>query len=262
MSKKELASEEELAQLDGSYPVEKGYNRILLPRLEYSSQNVTEGKGKNLKVVTEAGTFATSVQTDEEDENGKKIWTRTELGKEIEVIIVYERRQLKFYDGEKYVSSPIFDTDTQVLPLFRDKVEVDRGTPSELKARPRYQGKSAKGKDISKLEENKVLYVLYDGTMYQLSIRGTSMYAFQAYKRTVQPNKVVTVLNSESRENGSTVWNAITWKNKRALTSDELKAVVEWLDTITQAIKTEQEYFQGNKSEEEYKALGTGKNDF
>lgn len=246
MAKKELmnvATAEELAVLDGSYPVEQGPAKIFLPRIEYVSQDQTEGKGKSMKVITEAGTFFKSIQTDELDENNKKVWKNEELGKEIELIILFERKQLKFYDGEKYVSSPIYDTEDQEIPLFKDKKEIDRGTPKELKARKQYQGKSAKGKDISKLEENKILYVLLDGEMYQFSVRGTSMYAFSAYKRTVQPNKVVTVLNSEPQENGSTSWNQITWTVKRPLTTEEVTLVIDSLKKINEALTAEKEYY-------------------
>lgn len=236
-------SAEELAMLKESYPVEQGLSRIMLPRLEFCSQDQTEGKGKAMKVVTEAGTFFTSFQSDETDEDGKKVWEKEEIGKEVDVIILYERKQLKFYDGEGYVSSPIYDTDDQVIPLFKDKAEIDRGTPAELKSRPQYQGKSAKGKDISKLEENKILYVLYKDEMYQLSIRGTSMYAFRDYKKTVTPNAVVTTLNSKPMENGSTSWNQITYTEDRTINGNELPLVMESIAKIKVAVEMEKAYY-------------------
>jgi len=243
---KEIAkaiSAEELAMLKDSYPVEQGLSRIMLPRLEFVSQDQKEGKGKSMKVTVEAGTFFTSNQSDEVDEDGKKVWEKDEIGKEVKVIILYERKQLKFYDGEGYVSSPIYDTDDQVIPLFKDKAEIDRGTPAELKARPQYQGKSAKGKDISKLEENKVLYVLYKDELYQLSIRGTSMYAFRDYKKTVTPNAVVTTLNSVPKENGSTAWNQITYTEDRIINGTELPLVMESIAKIKTAVEMEKAYY-------------------
>src|ERR1035437_7623570 len=163
-------NEEQLVQLENSYPVETSFNRILLPRLSMISQDKTEGKGKAMKVVAEAGTFQTEVQTEEVDENGKKVWEKKELGTEIEAVILYERKQLRFYDSanENYTSSPIYDNEDQIVPLFCDKAEVARGTPAELKAIPAYQGLSAKGKPISKLEENRILYVLLDEVVYQM----------------------------------------------------------------------------------------------
>src|SRR3990167_1616754 len=100
MTKKELSTvvtEQALEQLRQSYPVELSYTKILLPRLGMYSQDVMEGKGKVAKVVSEAGEFYTDRQTDEEDKEGKKIWEKTELGKEIEGIILYQRKQFRFY---------------------------------------------------------------------------------------------------------------------------------------------------------------------
>ncbi len=263
------ASAEEMALLDNSYPVEQGFTRILLPRLEFVSQDKTEGKGKSMKVVIEAGTFFKSIQTKEKDENDKPIWEKEELGKDVELIIVYERKQLKFYDGEKYHSSPVYDTNDQIIPLFKDKAEIAKGTPAELRAMKQYQGVSQKGKPMSKLEETRVLYVLLDDEMYQFSIRGTSMYAYLDYKKEVQPNKVVTSLNSEPQENGSTEWNQITWTNLRPLTSTEVHTVVEKITEIKEAIKTEQEFFANKntapeevEADSKFKALGSGNKDF
>ncbi len=252
-----VATAEELAVLDNSYPVEQGFNRIFLPRLEFVSQDQTEGKGKAMKVTVEAGTFFTSVQTDEEDEDGKKVWEKKEIGKEVELIILFERKQLKFYDGEKYISSPIYDTDDQIVPLFRDKKEYAKGTPVELKKMKEFQGLTAKGKPTSKLEENKVLYVLYDGEMYQMTIRGTSMYAFRDYKKNIQPNKVVTILDSEAKENGATEWNQITWAVKRPLTKEELDIVVAKLHEIREGVELEKSYYasQNETSEKADKEL-------
>jgi hypothetical protein len=263
--KKEISTQvsaEELAILKDSYPVEEGFSRILLPRLEFVSQDQTEGKGKNMKVTVEAGTFFTSEQTNEEDEDGKKVWKKDEIGKEVDVIVLYERKQLKFYDGEKYVSSPIYDTEDQILPLFKDKAEIDRGTPAELKSRPQYQGKSAKGKDISKLEENKILYVLYEDKMYQLSIRGTSMYAFKEYKKTVTPNAVVTTMDSIPKENGSTAWNQITYTEKRIINREEMDTVVSLIKDIKDGIEAEKSFYSkapaATKLDKEFDALPSG----
>lgn len=248
MSKKETGlstklSEEQMAILDSSYPVETGFNRVLLPRFGMVSQDVMEGKGKQMKVVTEAGTFFIEKQMDEVDADGKKKWERAELGKETEAIILFERKQIKFYDGEKYTSSPIFDTNDQVLPLFRDKIEVDRGLPEELKKRAIYQGKSAKGKDISKLEDNKILYVLYEGEVYQMNLRGTSMYSFMTYKKGVQPNKVLTRMNSEAKENGSTAWNQMTFESVRPINGKEADVVIQHLKDIKAAIDAEKAFY-------------------
>ncbi len=255
---KELSTQvdkEVLEQIQSSYPIENTFNRVSLPRLEFASQDVTEGKGKAMKVVVEAGTFSLSKPTDEKDENGKPVWNKEEIGKELELIVLYERKQLKFFDGESYTSSPIYDSDDQIVKLFKNKQEVDRGLPADLKARKIYKGKSAKGKDISKLEENKILYVLYEGEVYQFSIRGTSMYAFKTYKKDVIPNGVITQLNSESKENGAIAWNQITWTQTRPINKEEGKLVMEKIGEIKDAIKMEQQFFaQSNEIDAESEA--------
>lgn len=250
---KELSTkvdEQMLAELKASYPVEATFNRILLPRLGLVSQDVTEGKGKSMKVVTEAGTFYIETQTEELDENGKKKWERTEIGTELDAIILFERKQLRFYDSstETYTSSPIYDTDDQVIPLFKDKAEIDRGTPAELRSRAQYQGVSAKGKPMSKLEENRILYVLVDDTVYQLNLRGTSMYAFMTYKRTVVPNTVVTHLSSDAQANGSIAWNQMAFEVNRPITAAEARIVIGHINEIKGSIEAEKQFYAGQNA--------------
>ncbi len=241
-------SNETLELLKQSYPVEQGFQRTLLPRLGMFSQNVTEGKGKAMKVVAEAGTFFTEHQSDEVDENGKKKWEKTELGTEIEATIFYRRKQLKFFDGTSYTSSPVYDSDDQIIPLFKDKAEVDRGTPAELKARPMYQGVSAKGKPISKLEENRVLYVLYAGQVYQTNVRGTSMYAFMTYSKGITPPTVLTRISSEAKENGSISWSQMTFETVRVLDENEAREVLLNVREVEKAIEQEKAFFANKES--------------
>lgn len=50
-----VVNEQALAELKELYPVEtSNFNRILLPRLGYVSQDQYEGKGKSAKVTVEA----------------------------------------------------------------------------------------------------------------------------------------------------------------------------------------------------------------
>jgi hypothetical protein len=230
-----VVSEESLAVLNQNFPMDPTTQRISLPRIEFASQDKTEdvknaktGK-KEIKIITEAGTFSISKQGDEENEEGKKIWVSEEIGSEIDVIIIYQRRQLSHWDSgtEQFTSSPIYDSNEEIIPLFCDKAEVERGTSKELQAIPRFQGVTAKGKPTSKLEENKILYVLYKGEAYQMTIRGTSKYAYQAYAKLQNPSSVVTTINSERKENGAIVWNAMTFEKSRPLTQEEVNDVIE-----------------------------------
>ncbi len=236
-------SEETLALLKDSFPVETSFQRTLLPRISLVSQDVTEGKGKAMKVITEAGTFLQEHQTDELDEKGKKKWSKDEIGTDIEVIIFYRRHQLKFYDGVSYTSSPVYDEENEVVPLFKDKAEVDRGTPAELKARPAYQGTTAKGKPTSKLEDNRVLYVLYKDEVHQMNLRGNSMYAFMAYMKTTVVPSVVTRISSEPKENGAIAWNQCTFEVSRKLNEDEARDVLLHVKDVQDSIKNEKAFF-------------------
>ncbi len=263
---KELAnvvSEETLVALQESYPVEQNGQRIILPRLGMVSQDVVEGKGKSMKVITEAGTFFTEKPTDEEDpDTGKKIYKREELGTEIEGIILFKRYQLKMYheNEDTFTSSPVFDNENEEIPLFKDKSEVARGTVKELQAKYEYTDK-ATGKIRSKLELNRILYVQYEGETYQMNLRGTSMFAFLTYARKVLVPSVVTHFSSEAKEKGSINWNQMTFNAKRKLTEKEAQEILQKVQEIKQAVSFERAQFGKNeivhaevvsKAEQEY----------
>jgi hypothetical protein len=242
MAKKEIVDTQVLAQLASSFPVETGRISIRLPRLGMFSQDVTEGKGKNMKVVAEAGTFYIENESEDTDETGKKLWTKDELGKEIEVIIVYQRKQLKMYDSDtkKFTSSPVYDDDNEVIPLFCDKKEVARGTPEDLKAR--YMVEKA-GKKKSELKDQRVLYVLYNGDLHQLNLGGSSMYSYLNYARKVSPITVVSALNSVFEENGDIEWNKMTFTNVGQISGEQVALVQENLAKVKTAIAAEKQSF-------------------
>jgi len=265
-------SEALIEQLRQESPVEAGFTRIQLPRLGLVSQDTTEevknpktGK-KEIKVISEAGTFFTDVQSDEEVKgaDGKKYkpWNKTEIGSGIEAIILFRRMQLRFYDAttEKYTSSPVYDSNDEIIPLFRDKKEVARGTPKELQARKEFQGVTAAGKPTSKLEENRILYVLYEGEIYQMNLRGTSMYAFMTYSKTCTVNMVLTAFGSEAKEKGTTKWNQMTFEAKRDLSQDEGLDVIGKINQIKSSIIAEKGYY-ANKFEQDEKKSGDEKVD-
>lgn len=226
-----------LAELNESYPKETGgFTRIQLPRLSFVSQDQTEGKGKAMVVTAEAGTFFTEKETSEVNEEGKKVWDKKEIGPSFSGIILYHRYQLSYYDEatEKYTSSPIYDSQDEILPLWSDKKEVAKGTPAELKAKYEFVDKD--GKTKSKLKDNRILYVMYGDEVYQLNLHGSSMYSFMKYARTTNPPTVLTTFSSEPQEKGSIQWNMATFTASRPLDNAELHAVVEKVRDIKQAI--------------------------
>ena len=246
-----VADEESLALLRNSFPVDPGFQRQNFPRIGMYSKDVTEGKGKAMKVVTEAGMFYIERQSDDIDpETGKKKWVKEEIGTEINVIILYQRKQLRFYDGEFFTSSTVFDNDDEVVTLFKNKQIVEKGLPADLKALPQFAGKNAKGKDVSKLEDNRLLFVLWNDEVYQLNIRGGSMYAFLTFARQQSPNTVLTTIGSEYKENGGITWNQMTFKVARVINTDEVNVILDKTAEIKGNIEAEKGYFAAKNNEE------------
>ncbi len=218
-----------------------------------TAKDITEGQGKNKKVVTPAGTFFIERQTDEKGDNDKPIWEKTEIGTEFEGTILFRRKQLKYFDKttELFTSSPVYDEDDEIIPLFCKKEEVGRGTPKELKAEYEFVGED--GKTRSKLEDNRILYIQYEGEIYQMNLRGSSMYAFKTYSsKTVVP-AFVTKFSSEYKEKGSNGWNQCKFEAVRQLTGKEAQTVLSEVNKIKTAIRIEKEQYGGNKG---------GKSDF
>ena len=248
MAKKEIittADDSILAELAASAPQEAGFARLMLPRLTFKSQDVMEGKGKAKKVVVEAGTFFTEVPTDVKDTDGKPVWDKTEIGLEFEGFIVYTRKQLRYYDepNETFYSTPIFDDNDAVLPLFAGGKKVATGTPAELKKSFEYT--TEEGKTRSKLEDNTVLYVLYENELYQMSLRGSSMYSFKDFARKVPTAYNVHLIHfsSETQEKGSIEWNQMKFTAVRLVTGDEAVEIKEAIDKIKEAVEMEREFY-------------------
>ena len=249
-----VASEEMLAELRAGFPAEEGFNRIQIPRLGMFAQDQTEetkntktGK-KEIEVVSEAGTYYLDEPTEEENEEGKKIWKKTEIGNEIEGIIIFNRKQLKYYNAKtgEFASSAVYDNADDIVPLFQNGAEIGRGTPAELKAMEQFDGSDKFDKDgneKSKLEDNRILYVLYNGEMYQMNLRGTSMYAYMSYARKVIVPGVVTKMNSLAKENGAITWSQMTFTKDRTISAQEFALVKEKQTEISDAIAQEKAFY-------------------
>ena len=247
MSNQELTTEvskDLLAEAAGNMPTDNSFQRIILPRIGMFTQDQTEGKGKSMVVTAEAGTFYIDAESEETNDEGKKVWAKTELGKEIEATIIYHRKKLSYWDSsaQEFTSSPIFDTDEDVVPLFKARKEIAKGTPKELKKDYMYVDPRDQ-KTKSKLQDMVVLYVLYAGNVYQCEIKGTSMYSFKTYSRGVVPPVVLTHFSSEYKESGSINWNQMSFKTLRKLTNEEVVEVVGLQNMIKSSIKAEKDYF-------------------
>ena len=251
-------SEESLAALRAMFPKDAGFERKSFSRLGLTSQDETEGKGKTLKVVAEAGSFFIERASKELHETtGKKKWLKTELGTSIEGIIIFNRKQLSYYNSndETYSSTPIYDNDDEVIPLFCSGAEIAKGTPKELQAL--YPAQTRTGKPSSALKDNSIVYVLYENELFQMNLHGTSMYAYKTFKRATHPgvNEFMTHFSSEPKSMGSTEWNQMTFKTIRPLTADEVENSLSLASDMTQAIKEEKAFFANRNG-------GLAKDDF
>lgn len=254
-------SEEKLALLKSEFPQEDGFTKTIYPRLGMYSQDVTEevrnkqGR-KEIKLITEAGTFYIERQS-EEEVDGKREWTKEELGTKVEATIVFQRKQLRHYNEstEVYTSSPVFDSMDEIVPLFRDKKEIARGTPQELKAREEFEVVK-EGKTKSALEDNRILYVLYEGELYQMNLRGSSMFSFMSYARGATPPAVLTKFSSESMEKGDIAWNKMTFETVRNLADSEVDTVLENIENIKTSVAEEKQFYAAKNVEKKDDGYG------
>lgn len=235
-----VLSDEQRALLGQLTPQEQGFTRISLPRLGMYSQDKFEGKGKSAVLVKEAGMFY--VELPPESKDGE--WSKNEIGNVMEGIVLYHRKQLSYYDEatQKYTSSPIYDSADDIIPLFLDKKEIARGTPQELKAKYAYTDPKD-GKTKSNLEELRVLYILREGQVYQMSVRGSSMWSFFTYAKSCLVSSVVTKFSSEAKENGSIAWNQMTFDAIREISPEEANEVINNVQKIVTSIAEEKAYF-------------------
>ncbi len=254
MSNKEITTE---LQGESLLPKENTFVRKVFPRISFTSQDKTEGKGKSMKVVEEAGTFFTEKPTDELDEKGKKVWTHDEIGKKMEGVIFFTRKKLSYYDqpNNKFFTSSYYDQDTDVVPLWSDGKKVAEGTRDELQRPYREVIKdpkdSTKSKTINKLVESKVLYIYYEGEVYELTVKGTSAWEYSKYykEQNTEPNKNLTELSYEDCENGAIAWSKILYKKVRQLTQDEWDTTRGLAAEMIEGIKDEKRYFASINTE-------------
>ncbi len=258
MSKdKKGADADELALLNEAFPTVES-NRVILPRMGMLSKDITEesgtGRNKKIKVIEASGTFFTEVV------DGDEVKKEFIEGAEQDFIIVFHRKQLKYFDKglEKFISSPIFDNDEQIVPLYLDKRVIAKGTKAELQAK--YPAISQKGKPTSDLKEYKILYVVYEGVLYQMNISITSGWAFSKYagsfKDNTSPATVITSIGSEEETNGSNTYSKMTFTKGRTINGEEIEFVKAHQATLRDMAQSSSDYFlrEGAKLLEDAKA--------
>jgi len=251
MKKLNEISAEQLAILNESYPVSTESNRLQLPRFGMLSKDIIEtsgtGKNKKIKVVQAAGTFFTKSDEGEVDEDGKKEWTKKFIeGDTVDVQIIYHRRQLRMYDSslEKFYSTPIFDNADQVIPLYLDKQIVKKGTQKQLQ--DMWPALTQKGKPSSKLKEDTILFVVYEGVLHQCNLSQSSKWEFKSYPKTVNPSSVITTLGSVEETFGENTYRKLTFTNKRIVNTDEFESVTENQTILKDQVKSDEKFYLGS----------------
>lgn len=258
-------TDEQKALLDDSFPVSTDSARLTLPRFGMLAKDITEetgsGKTKKITVIEAAGTFYTESDKGEVDEEtGKTVWTREYIeGDKVEVNITFFRYQLKKYDDglKKFYSTPVYDNDTQELPLYLDKQIIKRGTEKFLQGL--YPKLTAKGKPSSDLQKLTLLYILYKGELHQFNLSVSSGWQFSTYKRSLNPSAVVTELSSIEETHGSNTYRKTTFKNLRPISGDDFETIKESQDQIKTVVESDSRFLlaapQEKSVEEEYDKL-------
>jgi len=269
MSKKpEVASQEALDALSAMFPQADSYNRTPQPKIVFKSQDIIgdklDKKGKPVldeddepeqTVVTKAGTFFVD-RPDLEDK--KADWSHDKIGMKMEGHIIHVRKRLQMFDGdlEEFYTTPMYDEPTEIIPLFKAGEFVAAGTPAELKAlypttREYTDHKTGEKKERkgSLLEDAKVLYIVLDGEMLELTLRGSSMYSYREYAKETLVERTVTEFTSEKREKGTNKWNCMLFASSRDLTAEEAVTNLGILKELREAIDEEKEYYAAKRAE-------------
>jgi hypothetical protein len=242
---KELVDTSVLDELRALYPQDPGdsYEKTYIPEIRFKAKTVLDD---NEKVVYKAGTFVI-VNRSEEEVDGKYDYTEVSLGNKLNANVIYSRYKLSMYDGEKYIQTPIFDDkDNEIIKLFGGGQQVASGTMRELQAL--YQFQDAEGKTKTSLKLVKVLYVLVDGELRQLSLGGGNVYGYSNYlrelkKQNLTPSMVHTEFDSEKTEHGGNKYNQVTFKNTGLLTQEEALANLAATKELIEAIKAEKAFY-------------------
>jgi hypothetical protein len=250
------ASAEALAALAAMFPQGDTFNRAQFPKLTFTSQAKLDDDGETIKI--KAGTYAIEQASDEVDEEGKKVWERTELGKTIEGHIIFQRKRLQYWDADAnaFVSSPMYDNDNDVIPLFKAGQFMAEGTPAELKAMfpvtKKYKDKKTgeeKEYQGSLLKDASVLYILIGEKLVELTLTGTSRKSWLSYYKSTSVPTTITELSSSKQEVGATKWNQVELKAVRVPSSEEVSLAAQTIAELTEGIQAEKDFYGRKRAE-------------
>ena len=239
-----------LAALGAQVPKDPGFNRIQLPRLVFKAKAKIEQDPDDedkMKVIYKAGTFFSEHETEEKDEEGKPKWASKNLGNTLEGIVVYKRKQLRYYDepSETFYSTPIFDDAEQIIPLFAGGKKIASGTPAALKKMDMFKYEK-EGKTRSYLADNTIVYLLVGEELFQFSITSLgAVIEFSRYGQKVAYGLAanVTKFTSTKEKKGDNEYNALKFEAARLINTDEVPLVQEKINLIQEAIDAERAFY-------------------
>jgi len=245
-----------LEALKNSYPqhAEDNYVKTNLPQIRFKAKAVLDDDDK---VVTKAGTFV-RVTRSEEKVDDKYEYTETPIGLDMTVDILYERYKLNYYNSgdNAYVSSPIFDNKDEVVKLFSGGKEIASGTVAELQGQYIVE---KDGKKRSELQLLKVLYVLFEGEVYEMTLSLGNGFTYRKYKQENIVPIVHTKITSKKTEHGGNKYNEMVFTAGEYLTEEEAQSNLKIVDDIKKGIADEKAFYgQASVEQQAMTALPTG----
>jgi hypothetical protein len=135
----------------------------------------------------------------------------------------------------------VYDNKEQVLPLYLDKQVVMKGTQAELQSK--FPTLTLKGKPSSKLKEETILYVVYEGELYQMNLSQSSKWTFKDYAKQGNPSTCVTILGSIEDTFGDNTFSKVTFTKDRMITGDEFETVNESQTALKEVVENDNQLF-------------------
>jgi len=233
-----------LEALKNSYPqhTEDSYVKVVLPQIRFKAKAVLDDAGE--AVILKAGTFVLVKRSDEKDEHDKYTYEETPIGSSVTADVLYERYRLSYYDSANnaYVSSPVFDDTKEIVKLFSGGKEYASGTVAELQAMPEFTIEED-GKKKCKLQLQKVLYMVYNGELHEMTLSLSNGFAWRKYKQENMVPLVHTVFDSKKTEHGGNKYNELTYAVGGYLTEEEAQANLTLVNDIKTGIEAEKAFF-------------------
>lgn len=231
-----------LDKLRQAYPqhAEDSYVKNVLPQIRFKAKAVLDDAGE--KVLHKAGTFMV-VKKEGEGETAE--YVETPIGTKVTLDVLYERYRLSYYDAgnNEYVSSPIFDSKEEVVKLFKGGKQYASGTVDELQNLPEFVIEED-GKSKKKLQLQKVLYVLLDGVLHELTLSLGNGYVWRKFKQeNIVPAIHTEITSVKNDSKPGNVYNEMVFKNAGWLSEEEAERNLALVEDIVKGIASEKAFY-------------------